>query len=212
MRPAPADITGWVLAGGQGHRMGGVDKGLLPLPAPPYLPLALHALQRLRSQVATVMISANRHLAQYQSWGVPVWADAPAWAGAGPLAGVHQGLTQCPTPWLLTVPCDAPAFPLDLAERLAHGAALSGAVAAIAWSAGRAHPVFCLVRKTQRDALEAFLAEGGRRFEAWAAQLGAARVDFDPPAYGAQTFINLNTPQDLQDLEPAPGDPPTGTR
>ena len=107
------DITGLILAGGRGSRMGGVDKGLQGFRGQP---LALHVLRRLQPQVGSVMISANRNLAAYEAFGVPVWPDGLA-DHAGPLAGFLIGLEHCTTPWLLTVPCDSPRFPADLAGR-----------------------------------------------------------------------------------------------
>ena len=111
-------ITGLILAGGRGSRMGGVDKGLQNHLG---LPMAMHALMRLAPQVGEIMINANRNLGAYESMGVPVWPDSlPDYAG--PLAGFLTGLERCETQWLLTVPCDTPLFPLDLAQRLAAAA------------------------------------------------------------------------------------------
>ena len=117
------DITGLVLAGGRGSRMGGVDKGLQNFRG---LPLALHTLMRLQMQVGATMVNANRNLAAYEAFGAPVWPDVLA-DYAGPLAGFLTGLERCETPWLLTVPCDTPLFPVDLAQRLAHAACREGA-------------------------------------------------------------------------------------
>jgi molybdopterin-guanine dinucleotide biosynthesis protein A len=125
---AATDITGLVLAGGRGTRMGGVDKGLQSHLG---LPLALHTLLRLQPQVGAVMINANRNLAAYEAMGAPVWPDAlPDYPG--PLAGMLAGLEHCETPWLLTVPCDTPGFPHDLAARLAQAAAAQDADIAMA--------------------------------------------------------------------------------
>src|SRR3954454_11867240 len=107
-------VTGVVLAGGRGSRMGGADKGLQICRA---MPMALFTLLRLAPQVGELMINANRNLAAYESFGVPVWPDGLA-DYAGPLAGFLTGLERCETPYLLTVPCDTPLFPLDLAARL----------------------------------------------------------------------------------------------
>ena len=123
---ASQDITGLVLAGGRGSRMGGVDKGLQNFQG---LPLALHTLMRLSHQVGETMINANRNLAAYEAFGAPVWPDTLS-DHAGPLAGFLTGLERCETPYLLTVPCDTPWFPTDLAERMAQ--ALSGSDQAIA--------------------------------------------------------------------------------
>ena len=109
------DITGLVLAGGRGSRMGGVDKGLQPHRG---MPLAQHALLRLGAQVGELMINANRNLSAYESMGVPVWPDASA-DYPGPLAGLLAGLERCQTPYLVSVPCDTPDFPEDLVAKLA---------------------------------------------------------------------------------------------
>jgi len=125
---AREDITGLVLAGGRGSRMGGVDKGLQNHNG---VPLALHALLRLQPQVGETMINANRNLGAYESMGVPVWPDAQS-DFPGPLAGVLVGLERCETPYLVTVPCDTPNFPLDLVERLARALDAEGADLAMA--------------------------------------------------------------------------------
>ena len=133
---AARDITGLVLAGGQGTRMGGADKGLLPLAG---RSLAWHALERLRPQVGSLAISANRNLQDYRALGVPVWPDLETGGAAfpGPLGGMLAGLSACPTEWLMVVPCDAPFFPQDLVARLAAGIAAQesgSALMAVAWS------------------------------------------------------------------------------
>ena len=113
-----SDITGLILAGGRGSRMGGVDKGLQTHLG---MPLAMHALLRLAPQVGEMMINANRNLGAYESMGVPVWPDAlPDYPG--PLAGFLAGLEHCETPYLASVPCDSPLFPEDLVARLAAAA------------------------------------------------------------------------------------------
>ena len=122
------DITGLVLAGGRGSRMGGVDKGLQKHQG---VTLAMHAMLRLAPQVGHVMINANRNLGAYESMGVPVWPDALA-DYPGPLAGFLAGLEHCETPYLVTVPCDSPRFPEDLVARLAHALAERDAEIAMA--------------------------------------------------------------------------------
>lgn len=199
------DITGLVLAGGRGQRMGGADKGLLALEG---RALAGHALERLRPQVGALLLSANRHLDAYRALGVAVCEDAHPFAG--PLAGLHAGLVHCDTPWLLTVPCDAPFFPRDLAARLATALEGTTATMAIAWAAEndeggtattpRPQPVFGLVHRSLREPLAAFLAGGGRRASAWAQQAGALRVDFARPDLDAGAFRNINTPDELRAL------------
>jgi molybdopterin-guanine dinucleotide biosynthesis protein A len=191
------DITGLVLAGGRGLRMGGLDKGLQEFHG---IPLALHALQRLRPQVGQVLINANRHHEAYRTFGAPVVADASA-DFAGPMAGVLAGLHHCTTPWLLVVPCDAPWFPLDLASRLAAAAARAGAKAAVAQDhdaqgQARLQPVFCLVHVSLRGSLQAWLDGGGRKARSWLEAEHAAQAMFVGPG-DAQAFFNANTPADL---------------
>ena len=200
-------ITALILAGGRGSRMGGVDKGLQTLHGQP---LALHALHKLRAQpgISAIAISANRHVDDYRQFGVPVWPDAVA-DYAGPLAGFLAGLTHCTTPLLLTVPCDTPAFPHDLAARLA--AALLHANADIAMARApdpdeppgsplRNQPAFCLLRAHLAADLAAFMAEGGRKIGAWTARQRTVHVDFNQPGDDRLAFRNLNTLPDLQAL------------
>ena len=189
------EITGLVLAGGRGSRMGGVDKGLQTLDG---MPLVQHALQRLAPQVGALMINANRHLDRYAAFGVPVWPDEPA-DYAGPLAGFLAGLTNCATPWLATVPCDSPRFPLDLVARLDAGRGDAPAAIAVTHDGGapQRQPVFCLMSRSLKPGLEAFIAEGGRKIDRWLERHGCAEVVFDDAA----AFFNANTPHELQQLQ-----------
>lgn len=196
------DITGLILAGGRGSRMGGVDKGLQNFNG---IPLALHTLMRLQMQVGRVMINANRNLAAYESFGAEVWPDVLD-NYAGPLAGFLTGLERCETPYVLTVPCDSPLFPMDLAQRLGEALLAQDADLAMACAPEtdehgtvmRTQPVFCLMRLDLLESLVAFTQAGGRKIDAWTAQHKVALVDFndDPRA-----FANANTLEDLQALE-----------
>lgn len=194
-------LSGVVLAGGQGSRMNGVDKGLQLLQGQS---LVKHAVQRLQAQslaVASIAINANRHLTEYQALGFDVWPDAQA-DYAGPLAGFLVGMTHCPHPYLLTVPCDSPMFPLDLAERLMQSMLIHGADIAMAATpddegAMRRQPVFCVLKVTLKDSLQHFLAEGGRKIGAWTAMHNTAEVPFEDPL----AFRNLNTVEDVRQLE-----------
>ena len=192
------EITGLVLAGGRGSRMGGVDKGLQNHLG---LPLALHALLRLGPQVGAVMINANRNLGAYESMGVPVWPDAQL-DYPGPLAGFLAGLEHCETPYLVTVPCDTPNFPTDLVARLAAALQAEGAEIAIAATpeGGRLQPqpVFCLMQATLLESLVAFTHAGHRKIDAWTGQHRCAVVVFEE----AEAFFNANTPDELQRLQP----------
>ncbi|ABM95476.1 molybdenum cofactor guanylyltransferase MobA [Methylibium petroleiphilum] len=193
-------ITGVVLAGGRGSRMGGVDKGLQPYRG---IPLALHALMRLQPQVGTTMINANRNLAAYESFGVPVWPDTDP-DFAGPLSGFLVGLERAETPFVVTVPCDTPDFPDDLVARLAHALEAEDAELAMvrapdsadAPGAPRPQPVFCLLRSTLLESLVRFVHAGGRKIDRWTAQHRCAMVDFD-----AAPFFNANTLDELRRLE-----------
>jgi len=193
------DITGLVLAGGRGSRMGGVDKGLQKHHG---MPLAMHAMLRLAPQVGHVMINANRNLGAYESMGVPVWPDALA-DYPGPLAGFMAGLEHCETPYLVTVPCDSPLFPEDLVARLAQ--ALAERDAEIAMAATReadgtlqVQPVFCLMRSSVLDGLVRFTAGGQRKIDRWTAQHRCIEVPFDDTG----AFANANTLDELRQLQP----------
>ncbi len=199
---ASRDITGLILAGGRGARMGGADKGLQHFNGQP---LALHTLRRLQPQVGQVLVNANRNLASYEAFGAPVCTDAlPDFAG--PLAGFMTGLAHCDTPWLVTVPCDTPLFPLDLVTRLAQTASAHHAEIAVARApesdgALRPQPVFCLMRRDVSESLHRFTREGGRKIDAWTAQLHAVFVDFNAPGDDPRAFANANTLDELHQLE-----------
>jgi molybdopterin-guanine dinucleotide biosynthesis protein A len=202
MAPASCDITGVVLAGGRGSRMGGVDKGLQNFNGKP---LALHTLLRLQPQVGAVMVNANRNLPAYESFGAPVWPDVLS-DYAGPLAGFLTGLQHCQTGFLVTVPCDTPLFPLDLVARLAK--ALDAQDADIAMAAApeedgqlRAQPVFSLLRVELSDSLVCFTRGGGRKIDAWTAQHKTVLVSFDQPGDAPRAFFNANTLAELHQLE-----------
>ena len=205
---APENITGLILAGGRGSRMGGVDKGLQNFNG---IPLALHTLMRLGPQVETVMVNANRNLSAYESFGASVWPDASA-DFAGPLSGFLVGLERAETPYLLTVPCDTPRLPLDLAERLANALVREGADIAMAAAPEvkpdgstevRAQPVFCLLKIELSESLVVFTHSGGRKIDAWTAQHKTVLVPFDAPTDDPLAFANINTLTELQALENA---------
>jgi molybdopterin-guanine dinucleotide biosynthesis protein A len=200
---ASSDITGVILAGGRGSRMGGVDKGLQNFNG---MPLALHTLMRLGPQVGEVMINANRNLSAYEAFGAPVWPDGLA-DHAGPLAGFLTGLEQCETQYLVTVPCDSPLFPLDLVQRLAEAMEREDAEIAMAAAieddgALRTQPVFCLLRRELMESLVRFTQGGGRKIDAWTATHRTVVVPFDRPQ-DARAFANANTVAELRGLEGA---------
>ena len=187
-------VTGLVLAGGQGRRMGGVDKGLQPLRG---RPMVAWVCERLAPQVDELMINANQHAAEYRRLGVPVIEDRIG-GFAGPLAGLHSGLEAARHPFIATVPCDSPFLAPDLVARLGSALLAADADLAVARTGAQAHPVFCLCRQSLLPHLDAFLAAGGRKIDAWYASLRVADVDFDDQA-GA--FSNINTPEDLLEFE-----------
>jgi molybdopterin-guanine dinucleotide biosynthesis protein A len=190
-----SDITGLILAGGRGSRMGGVDKGLQAFQG---VPLAQHAITRLAPQVGLVAVNANRNHELYRALGVAVYGDeVPDFAG--PLAGMLAGLTHCKTPYLVTVPCDTPYFPHDLVARLSSGLTESGIVTAYTREADQLspQPVFCLMKTTLKDNLRAFITGGQRKTGLWARELDGARVVFDDAA----AFANFNTLGELTEAE-----------
>jgi molybdopterin-guanine dinucleotide biosynthesis protein A len=199
-------ITGLILAGGRGARMGGIDKGLQNFNG---TPLTLHTLMRLQMQegapLSEIMIVANRNLSAYESFGVQVWPDSTD-GFAGPLAGFLTGLERCETSLLLTAPCDSPLFPLDLAQRLT--AALTDENADIAMAAAREEdgtvrpqPVFTLMRASLLESLVKFMQAGGRKIDAWTAQHTTVVVPFDEPEVDPHAFFNANTLEELHRLE-----------
>ena len=187
---ARAPVSGIVLAGGQGRRMGGVDKGLVMLADKP---MVAHVLARFAPQVDTVSINANQNLDRYTSFGYPVIPDAVG-GFAGPLAGLHAGLTHATHELVATVPCDSPFLPADLVARLAAALHARGAQLAVAKTFAQPHPVFCLVRRDVLPHLAAFLDAGGRKIDAWYATLAVVEVPFDDEA---DTFRNINTADEL---------------
>lgn len=201
-QPTRPSITGLILAGGLGTRMGGLDKGLQPLAGEP---LALHVARRLAGQVDAMLISANRNLDAYtrlgSAFGARIVPDASA-DFPGPLAGLLAGLRAASTRWVLCVPCDTPGLPADLAARLL--AALEAeqadaAVAATVDAAGRhaLHPVVALVRATLADDLAAYLDAGGRKVRTWYARHKHIEVPFEDE----RAFYNANSLDELADLE-----------
>ncbi len=193
------EITGLILAGGRGSRMGGVDKGLQNHAG---MPLAMHAMMKLGPQVGNLMINANRNLAAYESFGVPVWPDADG-SYAGPLSGFLAGLERCETPYLMTVPCDTPHFPVDLVSRLGDALQAENAELAMAMTIDepgtepQLQPVFCLMRADLLESLVRFTSSGQRKIDRWTALHRCATVLFDD----ASAFFNANTAQELQSLQ-----------
>ncbi len=190
-------VTGLILAGGKGSRMGGVDKGLQTFRG---RRLIDHVYERLAPQVGGVVINANQNHEKYRTFGVRVVSDAIA-GYAGPLAGLHTGLSISKRPYLASVPCDSPFLPEDLVERLYQRLDDAGAELAVAKTGDQPHPVFSLMRRGVLDHLADFLKEGGRKIDAWYATLNVVEVAFDDEA---EAFSNINTREELHTWEKVP--------
>jgi molybdopterin-guanine dinucleotide biosynthesis protein A len=186
-----AAVTGLVLAGGQGRRMGGVDKGLQLLQG---RPLVAWVLERLGPQVDEILISANQNLDRYGSFGHPVLPDEVG-GFAGPLAGLERGLARARHELVVTAPCDSPFLPGDLVNRLHQALMRNDAQLAVARTGVQPHPVFCLCRRSLHAGLRAYLASGGRKIDAWYGGLRVAEVPFDDVA---EAFSNINTRDELR--------------
>ena len=188
------EVTGVVLAGGQGSRMGGIDKGLQAFRGKA---MAAHVVERLAPQVDELLINANRNLEAYARLGHRVIADEIA-GFAGPLAGFERGLAHARGTLVITAPCDSPFLPADLVSRLRAALEANGAQLAVAKTGDQAHPVFSLMRRDVQPSLVEFLGSGQRKIDRWYAALRVVEVPFDDEA-GA--FVNINTREELAGLE-----------
>ncbi len=190
-------VTGLILAGGRGTRMGTVDKGLQMFNG---MPMALHVMLRLSPQVGTLMINANQNLAPYEAFGVAVWPDQVQ-GFAGPLAGIQTGLSHCETEYLVTAPCDSPFLPEDLVQRLGTALEADQADLAVAITGEgenrQVHPVFCLMKTSLLEHLTDFLHAGGRKVDVWYASLKVCEVSFSDD----DAFRNINTLEELKRFE-----------
>ena len=183
-------ITGVVLAGGLGRRLGGVDKGLQELRG---RPLVAHVIERFAPQVDELLINANRNRERYAAFGQRVVADLiPDFAG--PLAGLHAALSAAAHPLVATAPCDSPFLPGDLVSRLFSALTVANASLAVARTFDQPHPVFCLCQRGVLPHLSDFLAGGGRKVDRWYATLDVVEVAFDDEA---EAFANINTREEI---------------
>jgi molybdopterin-guanine dinucleotide biosynthesis protein A len=187
-------ITGIILAGGLARRMGGVDKGLIPFLNKPMI---AHVVNQLKPQVSHILINANRETEAYEALGFSVIQDQIV-NFAGPLAGLHAGMKHAKTEFVLSVPCDSPLVPNNLAIHLMHALEQNHADIAIAKTGPQTHPVFCLCRSNLVLDLEEFLAGGGRKVEDWQKKHSLTMVSFDDQS---MAFSNINTLDDLTELE-----------
>ncbi len=189
----PSNTTGLILAGGQAIRMGGIDKGLQTFQGKFFIH---HVIERLKPQVSSLIINANRNATDYAQLGHPLVSDSiPGYQG--PLAGIASGIRQTDSAWVATCPCDSPLLPEDLVQRLSQACNDSQADIAIASSAGRLQPVFLLLRTSLIDSLIEYLEQGERKIDRWVKQQHWVEVEFQ----NQEAFINLNTLEDIQSLE-----------
>ncbi len=186
------EVTGLVLAGGQGSRMGGVDKGLQPFRG---RPMVAHVIERLSPQVGEIIINANRNVEAYRAFGHQVVLDAIA-GFAGPLAGFERGLDYAAGELVMTVPCDSPFLPIDLVTRLRAALEQADAQLAVAKTGDQAHPVFSLMRRTVHASLREFLGSGQRKIDRWYGALAVVEVLFDDQP---DAFMNINTRAELEE-------------
>jgi molybdopterin-guanine dinucleotide biosynthesis protein A len=197
MHSAPPAITGVILAGGRGTRMGGVDKGLKRLRGKP---MVEWVIERFAPQVDEILINANQNLETYAALGYRVIPDDIA-GYAGPLAGLQRGLAEAAHPLVATAPCDSPFLPRELIARLRAALEKEGAELAVAKTGDQPHPVFCLCRREMLPGLTEFLSAGGRKIDAWYARLKTVEVLFDDQP---RAFSNINDEAELKAFEADP--------
>ncbi len=195
------EITGFILSGGEGSRMGGVNKGLLP-----YCESTLieHCILRLKGQVEKIVINANKDISLYKALGYRVWSDSSP--SKGPLTGFLTGLEKCGTPYLMVVPCDTPHFPLDLVAQLFNKIEQTQTDVCMPISTDhnsthartRTQPTFCLLKKNLASNLKLFLSGANSRVQDWTDQQKCSFVEFNSPPYPGNAFANLNTPEELR--------------
>jgi len=189
-------ITGLILAGGKGTRMGSVDKGLQIFRGKP---MGEHIVQRLQPQVGKLIINANQHQGVYEAFGALVVPDEIS-GFAGPLAGLHAGLSRCQTPYLVTAPCDSPFLPMNLVDKLSEALMAAQADIAVAVTGDnetqQRHPVFCLLSAHLKNDLADYLGKGGRKMDAWFEMHRKVDVHFSDET----AFVNINSLDELHSL------------
>lgn len=188
------DVTGVILAGGRATRMGGVDKGLVPVNGRPMISWVIDVL---RPQVADVLVNANRNLDRYGEFGCRVIDDGDD-EFRGPLAGIASGLRAAGSKYVAFAPCDSPLVCSDLVARLRAALSLENARIAVAHDGDRLQPVFALLDRSLLDDLMRYLDNGGRKIDRWYAEHGYARADFSDVA---ESFANINAPDEKRALE-----------
>ena len=189
MLPEKNNITAVILAGGRGSRLGGQDKGMLELNG---RPLIEYILDAVTPQVKTVIINANRNHQFYAGYGYPVVSDDIK-NFQGPLAGFAAALSACTTNFIMTLPCDGPSVPADLAHRLCKAVIDNEAEIAVAHDGQRLQPVYALMPCSLLASLLAFLDAGDRKIDLWYSQHKVALADFSDVI---DSFFNINTEND----------------
>jgi molybdenum cofactor guanylyltransferase/molybdopterin-guanine dinucleotide biosynthesis protein MobB len=184
-------VTGVILAGGQGQRMGGKDKGLILYKNQPMIE---HVISSLCPQVDTILINANRNIEQYQVYSYPIAEDTLT-GFCGPLAGMYSAMQACDTDFILTVPCDSPQLSPQLRQRMMEVLLAEQADIAVAHDGDRLQPVFCLIPCRLADSLASYLEQGDRKIDLWLSQHRLAVVDFSDQV---DSFINFNRPEDIE--------------
>lgn len=196
-----SDCTGLVLAGGEGSRMHGQDKGRLPWR---HGTLVSHAAQRFYTLNLPVIISANRNLERYTEEGFQVVTDHRE-GYQGPLAALEAGLKEIKTSWLFAIPCDNPALTENLMMKF-WKLKPSSARAIYARCGQYRHPICCAIHQSCLLELSAFLDTGQRRVMDWWDHIHASAIDLgeDQEAY----FANTNTPEEFARLRQLDGQHP----
>ena len=194
-------ITGVILAGGQGQRMGGQDKGLIEYQQ---RPLIEHVLTALEPQVDSLVINANRNIERYRSYGYPVIEDGLT-GFCGPLAGMLSAMQACDSDYILTTPCDSPTISHQLRQRMMEVLLVNQADIAVAHDGVRMQPVFCLIACRLADSLEKYLKQGDRKVDLWFSQHQLAVVDFSDQL---DSFVNFNHPEDVVEQNIIPFETP----
>ena len=191
------DITAVVLAGGQGRRMGGQDKGLIEINGKALIAILV---DQLKQQISSILINANRNLERYQAMGYPVVSDQLS-DYQGPLAGFACAMTAVDTDFILTLPCDGPSLATDYVARFIASQARTGASICVADDGERLQPVHALVKVDLLSSLNAFLDSGERKIDRWYAMHDFVQTDFSDCA---DMFRNINTPSDQESMQVQP--------
>jgi len=191
------DITAVVLAGGQGRRMGGQDKGLIEINGKALIAILV---DQLKQQISSILINANRNLERYQAMGYPVVSDQLS-DYQGPLAGFACAMTAVDTDFILTLPCDGPSLATDYVARFIASQARTGAPICVADDGERLQPVHALIKVDLLSSLNAFLDSGERKIDRWYAMHDFVQTDFSDCA---DMFRNINTPSDQESMQVQP--------